>query len=42
VSHFSPPLHEWVKKTVSGHVGSPFLAVKLFTHSVGTTIGQVL
>ena len=30
-----------LRKQSSGHVGSPFLAVKLFTHSVGTTIGQV-
>ena len=27
-------------KQSSGHVGPPFLAVKLFSHSVGSTIGQ--
>ena len=29
-----------LRKRSSGHVGPPFLAVKLFSRSVGVTIGQ--
>ena len=31
-----------LENSPSGHVGPPFLAVKLFSHSVGATIGQEL
>ena len=29
-----------LRKWSSGHVGPPFLAVKLFSQSIGVTIGQ--
>jgi len=31
-----------LENSSSGYVGPPFLAVKLFSHSVGATIGQEL
>jgi len=31
-----------LRKRSSGHVGPPFLAVRLFSHSVRATIGQEL
>jgi len=31
-----------LRKKCSGHIGPPFLAVKLFSLSVGATIGQEL
>ena len=36
---FSPPLHKSAYKTDLCHVGLPFWAVKLFSHSIGMTIG---
>jgi len=42
VGHFSPTCTNGLRKRCSGHVGPLFLAVKLFSRSVGVTLGQEL